>query len=318
MDGPVMMRDVDVAVVGAGPAGIAAALTAARQGARVALLDEEGVPGGHLRWSLVPESGFAGDLATRRGFEIAAWARDRLQEAGVDLIHGVVWGLFDGPVVGIAERESSWQLRAEKVIIATGSTDVVWPFSGWELPGVMTTRAARRLINLFRVLPGRRIVVIGEGSDAEATADELRSAGGKIVARYSSPSTVHAGGGTQVEWISTDEARVAADCVVLALGRQPDPELALQAGCEVTYSEAAGGWIPRRTTCLESTVAGVFVVGEAAGAQSAAEAFAEGAVAGEAVTGGAGLASALDHLVSLRSSERTRELQATVLEGVVR
>ena len=317
MDGAVMTGDVDVAVVGAGPAGIAAALTAARQGARVALVDEEGVPGGHLRWSLVPESGFDGNLAARRGFEIAAWARDSLGAAGVDLVHGVAWGLFDGPVVGITGRESSWQLRAEKVIIATGSTDVVWPFSGWELPGVMTTRAARRLINLFHVLPGRRIVVIGAGSDAEATADELRSAGGTIVARYSSPSAVHAGGGTQIEWIMTDEARVAADCVVLALGRQPDPELALQAGCQVTYSETAGGWIPRRTTLLESTVTGVFVVGEAAGAQSAAEAFAEGAVAGEAATDGAGLADALDHLVSLRSSERVRDVQAMLLEGVV-
>lgn len=308
MEGGTVMRETDVAVVGAGPAGIASALTAARRGGVVALIDEDAAVGGHLRWSLAPEAGFTGELENRRGFEIAAWADRELRASGVAVVHGAVWGLFDGPALGVAAGDSSWQLQARSVILATGSTDITYPFPGWELPGVMTSRAARRLVNLHRVLPGRRVVVLGDGTDASATVDDLRMGGAAIAGRSPSVVAVHAGGNGAIEWVEIAGDRVAADCVVIALGGQPDPELAIQAGCDMVFSELDGAWVPRRAGTMETSIRGVYVVGDAAGICSAVEAFGEGTVAGEAATSGAGLDEALRLLDVVRSPERKHEL----------
>lgn len=293
-----MTRTTDVAVVGAGPAGIGAALTAARNGARVVLIDENEAPGGHLRWSMARQEGFGPDVPeSLRGYELAGWAAAALAEAGIDVLPSTVcWGLFEENTLGITTASSSFQLQAGSVVVATGTVDLVWPFPGWELPGVTTATAVLRLLHLERVLPGHRVVVFGSGALAAEVAADLRACGASFVRSVESLDSVVVGGDDRVEWVEIAGERIEVDSVVLALGWQPDAQLALQAQVAIVYSEADGVFVPARDDDFRTSDPGIYVVGGAAGSRSAARAFAEGVVAGEAVTSGSGLAAARDRL----------------------
>lgn len=291
------MRRSDIAVIGAGPAGTGAALAAARSGASVVLIDENVAPGGHLRWTPAQQEGFAVPLNGLRGFEIADWARDSLAAAGVELLlRSVAWGLFEDNVLGIASDRASIQLQAESVVVATGATDITWPFPGWELPGVMTATAALRLLHLDRVLPGRRVAVLGAGTIANNVAADLDACGAQIGLRVSTVDGLAAGGAGIVEWVEVDGQRTGCDTIVLAFGRQPDSQLVRQAHPALEYAPQSGVFVPSRGASLVTSLPGVYLIGDAAGIGSAARAFAEGAVAGEAASGGSGLKTAVGHL----------------------
>jgi thioredoxin reductase len=296
MDG--LMRAADIAVVGAGPAGIAAALTAARLGARVVLLDEQDAPGGHLRWTVSDQPGIPEPGIPARGVEIARWAERELPVAGVELVRGVVWGLFEERLLGVVDGSSAWQLRAEHVILATGATDVVKPFPGWELPGAMTATAAQRLMHLHRVLPGRDVAVVGTGEIAREVARDLQAAGARVRA-HATPAEASAGGSGHVEWFELGGERHAVDAVVIACGRQPDAQLALQALAEVEYSAADRTFLPRRSAALETSQGGVYVAGEAGGNCGVAVAFAQGRLAALAALGSPETAAAAAELAQI-------------------
>lgn len=282
------MRAVELAVIGAGPAGLAAAARAAQLGAPVVLVDEQPTAGGHLRWTLAAQHGLPVELNGLPGFELAARLSEGL--AGVEVLAGTVaWGLFEPRTVAVAGQATTDQLEAERVIVATGSTDIVWPFRGWTLPGVLTSRAARIVMHLHRVRPGRRAVIIG---DDPQLADELRLAGIEVAAQIPGPDGLVAGGNQHLEWVEYEGRRHSADLALFALGRQPDPELALHLRCEPAFSAADGCHVPLRSDSLETSVPGLYVVGDAAGSCSTAQAMAEGALAAEAAAGGPGLTDA--------------------------
>jgi thioredoxin reductase len=291
--------DADIAVVGAGPAGIAAALAAARLGARVVLLDEQDGPGGHLRWSVSDHPGIPEQGIPARGVEIARWAERELPAAGVELVSGAsAWGLFEDNLLGVVEGDSAWQLRAARVILATGSTDVVMPFPGWELPGVMTATAAQRLLHLHRVLPGRDVAVVGTGDAADEVVRDLAAAGARVRAR-ATPSEAGAGGSEHVEWFEHGGERHAVDAVIIACGCQPDAQLALQTLAEVEYSVAERAFLPRRSTTLETSRPGVYVAGAAGGSCGVAAAFAQGRLAALAALGSSETAAAAAELAQI-------------------
>lgn len=200
------------------------------------------------------------------------------------------------------------------MIVATGSIDRVAHFPGWSLPGVMTARAVQIFLNLHRVLPGRRFAVIGHGSDADEVAADLTLAGANVAARLPSVADVRAVGDGGVERIEAGGAAHQVDTVVLALGRQPDPELVLQAQVEVAHAPAAGSFLPRRAGTLETSEAGLFVVGEAAGAETVAEAMAEGRLAGLNAAGAPAdqIVAAGEWLNTVRGADR-RALVARLL-----
>jgi sarcosine oxidase subunit alpha len=299
------MRQVQVAVVGAGPAGIAAALHAAQSGAEVLLIDEGDSPGGHLRWSIAEPN----DIEGARGFEIAARSQVELGTAGVEVMSGAIaWGLFEDRLLGVVAQGESIQVQASAVILATGSTDIAYPFPGWELPGVMTARAALRLMHLHRVRPGKRAVVAGQGTEADDVATGLKVAGVEVVAIVSAVDGLRASGDQGVERVDSGGESYEADTVVLALGKQPDPELALQALCEIGFSDLDGVFVPLRGASLETSIPGVYVAGDAGGICTPREAQCEGAVAGLAASG-AVTEPALTRLTEARSPERREQVE---------
>ena len=295
------MRQVEVAVIGAGPAGLAAAAQASRRGAQVVLIDEQPAAGGQLRWTLATQAGPPDAIDGLPGFQAAIVLADQLPDT-VELLTGTVaWGLFDDRVIATAGVAGANQFRAERIILATGSTDIVWPFPGWTLPGVMTARAARICMHLHRVRPGERALIIGD--DAQL-ADDLRMSGIEVVARAVSPERLVAGGNRLLEWVELGGERHAVDLALFALGAQPDPELVLHLRCELAYVPADGCHVPLRSETLETSVPGVYVVGDAGGIGTTARAIVEGQLAAEAAVDGTGVVELQARLTALRTERQ--------------
>jgi len=306
------MTAVEVAVIGAGPAGIAAALAASETGARVTLIDEHPAPGGQLRWRIVALRGVDDALDGLPAFRAAEQLEARLSQAGASMLMSTVaWGLFDDGRLGVARLDGGFLLQADKFVVASGSVDIVLPFPGWTLPGVMTARAAQILLHLHRVVPGHRVAVLGQGLDAAELVGDLEAVGVDIVVQVADPAEVAASGGERLERVSAHGESHEADALVIALGRQPDPELALQLQVELGYSSRLGCHLPLRNELLETSRPGLFVIGEAAGALDVAEAFAEGRLAGLAASGATPerVTAAREALDRTRSPARTAEVE---------
>ena len=175
-----------VLVVGAGPAGAAAAIEAARLGAGVVLVDENPLDP-QLMGLDVPllYGGRMGGAVQRRGrlVEQIAAANPALDEAierGVDVRLGVTaWGLYvngpalralPAPMVGLADEARSWMCGFDRLILATGARDVVLAFPGWDQPGVVGAGGLHALLQRYDAFTGRRIVVLGSGELGIATA----------------------------------------------------------------------------------------------------------------------------------------------------
>jgi NADPH-dependent 2,4-dienoyl-CoA reductase/sulfur reductase-like enzyme len=173
----------DVLVIGGGAGGLNAAAVAARAGARVLLVDERPQPGGQYykqpldvgggRAAIADDAQFAGGRAL-----IAA-----AEAAGVTFLRGAqVWGAFEPLDLMIFDGKASRLCRPKRLIVAAGAYERGLAFPGWTLPGVMTTGAAQTLLRSYGVLPGRRVLVAGNGPLNLQVAVELARAGAEIAA----------------------------------------------------------------------------------------------------------------------------------------
>jgi len=282
------MKSCDVCVVGAGPAGIGAALAAAQAGASVCLIDEQPRPGGRLRERVAPVSDVtANDGSMLPAIRLAERLAERIDASTVEFVSGVVWGLFEDNVAGVLAGDACFQLRAGSVVVATGSTDAVRPFPGWTLPGVVTGQQLQRLMHLERVLPGNRFAIIGTGEMADEVAHDIEAAGGQVVARPPNAAAIEASGYGKLEQIRVEGAAYAVDTVVIALGRQPDAALALQARVSLRYDEASRAQVPAVDESGRTSNASLFLAGDAVGVVSEPIAYAQGWLAGLTAAGAA-------------------------------
>jgi NADPH-dependent 2,4-dienoyl-CoA reductase/sulfur reductase-like enzyme len=169
----------DVLVIGAGPGGLAAAIAAREAGAAVTVLDERSKPGGQYFKQLGVSELPGPDRQHDEGRSLIETAR----RLGVDLRNGVlVWGAFqdEGFVATAAGQGLRFQPKA--TIIATGAYERPWPIPGWTLPGVMTTGAAQTLWRTARRLPGKRVLIAGNGPLNLQLAAELIAGGAEVAA----------------------------------------------------------------------------------------------------------------------------------------
>lgn len=197
-------RFADLAVVGAGPAGVEAAVTAAGHGLDVVLLDELSAAGGQV-YRAPPAPFPAGGVGPDEAAGDAL--RDRLAASPVEAWAGSrVWSALDrsalaapdsppmeaeaGFLAGSAARfrldtvgaEGLRPVYAAALVVAPGAVERVVPFPGWTVPGVIGLAAATVLLKSQRLLPGRRVVVAGAGPLVPAVAAAIVKAGGTVVA----------------------------------------------------------------------------------------------------------------------------------------
>ncbi len=169
-------------VVGAGPAGIVAASTAAAAGVDVIVVDENPSPGGQYYRQSPPEFDILDRAAAHSGHPEAAALYDQLDHPNIRVLQGVrVWGVFDEHTLALTDEKRTFLLNTDRVVLATGASDRPLAFPGWTLPGVVGVAATLRLIKSQWVLPGQRFLLAGLGPLQLVLADLLLKSGAEVV-----------------------------------------------------------------------------------------------------------------------------------------
>lgn len=178
-----MRTDYDLAIIGAGPAGMAAAVAAADMGARALVVDDQPAPGGQVWRGVenVAARGETGVFGADYGKGVAAVRRFR---------HAEVAYLTETRVVGVEQLEDgdgcellclargrAFRRRARRLIVATGAYERPTPFPGWTLPGVMTVGAAQTAMKASDLVPEAPFALVGQGPLLLLFAAQLRRAG---------------------------------------------------------------------------------------------------------------------------------------------
>lgn len=315
------MREIttDIAVIGAGSAGLSAAYQAAAAGADVLVIDENELPGGQLFKQIHKFFGSREHQAGVRGFNIGTQLLERVEKSGAKaMMDSLVYGLLPDKSMGLVSGGVNYTVKAKKIIIASGAKENYMAFPGSTLPGVMGAGAAQTMININRVLPGKRIVMVGSGNVGLIVSYQLLQAGAEVLALVEGAPAiggygVHAGkirrAGTPIfvshtvkrvwgdgavehveiaavdaSWnpVPGSEKVFEADTLCLAVGLNPMTELAWMAGCEFVFIPVLGGHVPMHDENMETTVPGIYVAGDVTGVEEASSAMEEGNLSGVA------------------------------------
>lgn len=314
------MQKTEIAVVGGGPAGLSAALTAIRQGAEVTLFDRDHVLGGQLVKQTHMFFGSKKQYAAVRGINIPGEIVGNLKKEGRGRIHfqlsTTVLGYYDDGVLLIEKDGQAEVYYPRKIIIATGAVEKMLLFPGNDLPGVYGAGAVQTLMNVYGVKPGFRVLMVGAGNIGLIVSYQLIQAGVEVAAVIEgAPSIggylVHASKirrseipiltshsikeargrgmvesaiicGVDEKWnpVSGSEQTLEVDVICLAVGLSPLTELLWQARCEQQYVPELGGYVPKRTEQMQTTIPGIYVAGDVAGIEEASSAMIEGKIAG--------------------------------------
>jgi NADPH-dependent 2,4-dienoyl-CoA reductase/sulfur reductase-like enzyme len=193
--GRLVRRQVPLVIVGGGPAGLSAALAAARAGTRVLVIDENRQAGGQIYRQLPPDfnvndAGLLGaDYADGRSL------LDQVRGFGeaIEIWHdALVWSVFESSQLAVARGNELTLLDARAIIVATGAYERPVPVPGWTLPGVMTAGGAQVLLKSQRLRPGRRVLLAGTGPLPLVVANQMLDAGLDVVALSESASMLGA------------------------------------------------------------------------------------------------------------------------------
>jgi len=178
------MDEVELVVVGAGPAGIESALIASQAGVEVILIDTSPKPGGQY-FKQLPEPFKSDDRSDHQ--DKAQRLFQRLGSSSIRVFNDtLVWGIFEGTKPGswclaLYGPGAPQRVNSRAIVLATGAFDCSIPFPGWDLPGVITAGAALTMVKNQRVLPGKRVVLSGTGPLLFASAALLVQAGAEVV-----------------------------------------------------------------------------------------------------------------------------------------
>jgi NADPH-dependent 2,4-dienoyl-CoA reductase/sulfur reductase-like enzyme len=171
-----MMTRRDLVVIGAGPAGMAAAVQAAELGLNVTVLDEQLRPGGQIYRDVDRVASLRGDILGKDYTKGAALTAG-LRHDAIDHISGaVVWAIEDGFRISYTKDGRGAQMAADRILLATGALERPMPLPGWTLPGVMTAGAGQILLKQSGVL-ARNAVLVGSGPLLYLIAAQMVRAG---------------------------------------------------------------------------------------------------------------------------------------------
>ena len=311
------MKRYDMIIVGAGPAGLSAAIEAAKRGLHVVVYDENAKPGGQLFKQIHKFFGSKEHKAKIRGFHIGEELLAEAAALGVTVVlNAIVIGIFPEKEVTVKIGDKVEHVKGDTILVATGASENMVTFPGWTLPGVIGAGAAQTMMNLHGTMPGKRILMLGSGNVGLVVSFQLLQAGCEVVAvadaaprvggygvhaakvaRCGVPfylsHTIVAAEGTdcvtgvtigQVDanWqvIPGTEKHFDVDTICLAVGLSPMSKLCDMAGCEMEDNPAKAGFVPKVNAYGETSVLGIYAAGDVSGIEEASSAMIEGRIAG--------------------------------------
>ena len=315
------MNRYDVVIVGAGPAGLSAAIEAAKNGMKVVVFDENSKPGGQLFKQIHKFFGSKEHKAKIRGFKIGEELLKEAYDLGVEVVlNAIVLSLHGEKELTVKVNDEVRHVKGDAVIIATGASENMVTFRGWTLPGVIGAGAAQTMMNLNKVRPGNKILMLGSGNVGLVVSFQLMQAGCEVVglvdaaprtggygvhaakvARtgvpfYLSHTIVEAEGTDHVtgvtiaqvdekfQFIPGTEKHFDVDTICLAVGLSPMSQLLKNAGCKIVEDPKRGGVVPEVDELGMTSIPGVFAAGDVSGIEEASSAMIEGRISGAAVS----------------------------------
>ena len=314
------MKKVELLIIGSGPAGLCAAISAASSGARVLILERNFKPGGQLIKQTHMFFGSESQYASHRGVDIAGILLEKIKEFGDRIeimLNATAVGFYEDNVVTVLRDEKEYfKIKADSVICATGAFEKSLAFPNNDLPGIYGAGAVQTLMNVYGVRPGDRVLMVGAGNIGVIVSYQLMQAGIQVVAVLDAAPRigaylVHASklarmgvpiltSHTVKEAIGKDcleaaivcevdqsfkpipgtEKRYDVDVLCISVGLSPLNELLAMRGVEMKYVPQLSGSVPMRTENCETSIPGIFVAGDASGIEEASSAMAEGYLAG--------------------------------------
>jgi sarcosine oxidase subunit alpha len=308
--------ETEVAVIGAGPAGLSAAVYASRFGANVLVFEENNRIGGQLIKQTHMFFGSKEHYARIRGIDIGEKLAASLNDHVTVFLETPVVGYYPPHQLAVIKEHRLHRVKAEKIIVATGASENMLTFPNNDLPGVYGAGAVQTLMNVYGILPGKRMLMVGAGNIGVIVAYQLLQAGVDVVAVVEALPTigayqVHASklrrcgvpiltrhtikrayGNGQVEgatlvqldqnWkeVSGTERDITVDTICLSVGLKPTAEIFFQAGCRMASIPELGGEVPVHNEYMETSAAGIYVAGDASSIEEASSAMLEGRLAG--------------------------------------
>ncbi|SDZ80207.1 sarcosine oxidase subunit alpha [Thalassobacillus cyri] len=303
--------NIDLLVVGGGPAGLMAALEAAEYGVNVAIVEESSRLGGQLRQQTQYLSPLPSGIGEIRGFELA----NELVEAVTFNKHIVTYtnhtviGLYEDGSVGINNGKEIIRCETKKISVATGADIQGVLFPGWTLPGVLTVGAAQILVNRERVKPGNEAFIVGSSDFSIEVALQLYDVGINVLGIVETETSLHdrkqenlyrlkeknipilensyieqAKGRGQVEKVilnqNGNKEEYDVDLICVDGGLNPVIELCQLYNCSFAFNEILGGWLPTYQANFETSTDGVFIAGNTAGITNQGAVMVTGKLAG--------------------------------------
>lgn len=183
-----MLKETEILVIGGGPAGLGAAITASRMGAQVLLVDRQNLLGGQLIKQTHMFFGSQKEQASVRGIQIASNLTEQVeQERGITTwLKTTALGFYEDGVITLEqespEGSSLLFIKPQVTIVATGASEKTLAFPGVDLPGVYGAGAVQTLMNVHGVIPGFQVLMLGAGNIGLIVSYQLLQAGVEVLA----------------------------------------------------------------------------------------------------------------------------------------
>lgn len=313
------MLEKQILIIGAGPAGLSAAISATSSGAKVLLVERNNILGGQLIKQTHMFFGSQKQYASSRGIDIAniLIKKVNVHKDKIEVMtNTTVVGMYEDGVVTLLHNNDYFKIKPKCIIVATGAFEKCLSFKNNDLPGIYGAGAVQTLMNVHGVKPGNKVLMVGAGNIGLIVTYQLLQAGVKVVSVLDAAPKiggywVHASkirrmgvpiltshsiksaiGINNVEgavvgkvdeyfnFIDGDSIKFDVDVICISVGLTPLGELLSMRGCTMKYIRELSGFVPIRDKNYETNIDNIYVAGDTAGVEEASVAMVEGSIAG--------------------------------------